>query len=84
MLKKPLWVWNSLGRFYPLNLTDSTHYFTISVEGPQLFAVDSSGIYHHDNQWCQYVTASDIKFSTIDDNGMGCPPRATRLENGAM
>ncbi|CAF1113985.1 unnamed protein product [Adineta steineri] len=61
-------------------LRNGTHYFTISVDGPQLFAVDANGtdIYYHDcGQWCRYITASDIIFSTIPDTGSGCPPRAT-------
>jgi hypothetical protein len=60
-------------------LSGGTHYFTISVEGPELFAVDASGsnvYYHHEGQWHRYITACDIKFDTIDDAGMGCPPRA--------
>ncbi len=60
-------------------LPDGTHYFTTSVEGPELFAVDASGtnVYYHDmGKWHRYITACDIKFGTMDDNGMGCPSRA--------
>lgn len=70
-------------------LSDGTHYFTISVEGPELFAVDASGTgvyYHHDGQWHRYITARGLEFDTIDDNGMGCPPRATayRCDQGEV
>jgi hypothetical protein len=60
-------------------LPDGTHYFTISVDGPQLFAVDANGtsVYYHDEgKWHRYITACDIKFGTMDDTGVGCPPRA--------
>ena len=60
-------------------LPNGTHYFTISVDSPQLFAVDNNGIdvyYHDDNNWHRYITACDIKFGTIADTGNGCPPRA--------
>lgn len=60
-------------------LPGGTHFFTTSVEGPELFAVDSTGAnvyYHHDGQWHRYISANDIQFGTIDDNGMGCPLRA--------
>jgi hypothetical protein len=61
-------------------LPNGTHYFTISVDGPQLFAVDSEGMgvyYHECGRWCRYVTAHDIIYGTIPDTGTGCPPRAT-------
>ena len=61
-------------------LPNGTHYFTISVEGPQLFAVDADriGVYYHEcGVWCRYVTAHDISFGTIPDTGNGCPSRAT-------
>ena len=61
-------------------LPNGTHYFTISVEGPELFAVDVSGtaVYYHDcGQWCRYITACDIIQGTLPDTGSGCPPRAT-------
>jgi hypothetical protein len=60
-------------------LPGGTHYFTISVEGPKLFAVDASGtsVYYHDKgTWHRYVTACDIQFGTMDNTGMSCPPRA--------
>ena len=62
-------------------LPGGTHYFTTSFDGPQLFAVDASGTnvyYHHDGEWHRYITACDIQFDTIDDAGMGCPPRAMK------
>jgi hypothetical protein len=62
-------------------LKNGIHYFTISVDGPQLFAVDATkdnDVYYHEcDQWCRYVTASDIINGTIPDTGAGCPPRAT-------
>lgn len=67
-----------LGREGP-GLPDGTHYFTISVLGPELFAVDVTGTsvyYHKEDQWHRYITACDIKFGTIDDDGKGCPSRA--------
>jgi hypothetical protein len=60
-------------------LAGGTHYFTISIDGPELFAVDANGtnVYYHDEgQWHRYITACDIKFGTMDDADMGCPPRA--------
>ncbi len=69
-----------LGRDGP-GLPNGTHYFTISVEGPQLFAVnadaDRTNVYYHEcGQWCRYITASDIIYGTMPDTGTGCPPRA--------
>jgi hypothetical protein len=61
-------------------LPGGTHYCTTSIEGPQLFAVDASGanVYYHDmGKWHRYITASNIKFGTMMDDGMGCPPRAS-------
>ncbi|CAF1459123.1 unnamed protein product [Adineta steineri] len=61
-------------------LPNGKHYFTISVDGPQLFAVDteSDSVYYHEcGVWCCYVTARDIIIGTIPDDGTGCPPRAT-------
>jgi hypothetical protein len=67
-----------LGREGP-GLPDGTHYFTISAEGPELFAVDANGnnVYYHDEgKWHRYITACNIHFGTMDDTGTGCPPRA--------
>lgn len=61
-------------------LPNGTHYFTISVDGPQLFAVNSDGtrVYYHDyGVWCPYITACDIIFGIIPDDSTGCPRRAT-------
>jgi hypothetical protein len=60
-------------------LAGGTHYFTISIDGPELFAADAddTNVYYHDEcQWHRYITAFDIKLSTMDDVGMGYPPRA--------
>ena len=53
-------------------LPGGTHYFTISYEGPELFAVDTTGeiihVYYHDlGEWHCYITARDIRFGTIPD-----------------
>lgn len=63
-------------------LTNGTHYFTVSVNGPELFAVaeddNGLGVYYHEcGRWCRYITAHDIILGTIPDTGNGCPPRAT-------
>jgi hypothetical protein len=56
----------------------ATYYKTISLQGPQLFAVvDEKQVFYHDNgHWYPYNTATDIKFgqrnTTTDD-----PQRAT-------
>ncbi len=49
-------------------LSDSTaRYFETIGPGPQLFAVDSSYVYYHDqNKWCRYKSAYDIVFDTMD------------------
>jgi hypothetical protein len=62
-----------------LGLPNGTHYFTITVTGPKLFAVDDNGtnVYYHDEgKWHRYITAYDIKFDTMADTGNGCPPKA--------
>ncbi|CAF1255831.1 unnamed protein product [Adineta ricciae] len=57
-------------------LLGGTHYFTISYEGPELFAVDRShdtiGVYYHDlGEWHRYITARDIRFGTMPDTVPG-------------
>ncbi len=49
-------------------LSDPTaRYFETIGPGPQLFAVDSSYIYYHDqNRWWRYKSAYDIVFDTMD------------------
>ena len=52
---------------------NGTHYLTISVDGPQLFAIDANGndVYYHDcGQWFRYITAHDIIYGTIPDTGV--------------
>jgi hypothetical protein len=45
----------------------TARYFETIGPGPQLFAVDSSHVYYHDQQkWCRYKSAYDIVFGTID------------------
>ena len=42
-------------------------YFETITTGPQLFAVRTPHVfYHHDNQWYQYISASDIVFGTME------------------
>ena len=42
-------------------------YFETITAGPQLFAVRTPHVfYHHDNQWHQYNSASDIVFGTME------------------
>lgn len=62
-------------------LPDAKYYKTISLEGPELFAVDSrSCVFYHDNgKWFPYKTASNIQFSSTNDFN---PKRAqNELEN---
>ena len=44
------------------------YFKTISVQGPQLFAVvnEDTVFYHENEQWHRYITACDIKFGVID------------------
>jgi len=64
-------------------LPNATHYYTISPEGPELFAVVQIDdgcfeVYYHDcSIWHKYITAHDIIFDKIPNTGNGCPPRAT-------
>jgi hypothetical protein len=46
----------------------ATYYKTISVQGPQLFAVvDEKRVYYHDNgEWNRYITATDVKSSQMN------------------
>ena len=44
-------------------LQNATHYFTISIDGPQLFAVDAVGTsvyYYRDRGRSRYMSATDI------------------------
>jgi hypothetical protein len=52
------------------------YFKTISVQGPQLFAVvnDDSVFYHDHGKWHRYITAYDIKFGTIESTN----PNPTR------
>jgi hypothetical protein len=68
-------------------LPDGTHYFTISVEGPELFAVDANGtnVYYHDEgKWHRYITAFDIQIGVMDDADTGCPPRALATAENSL
>ena len=60
---------------------DATYFKTISYDGPQLFAVvnDDSVLYHDRGQWHRYITARDIKFSTVESSDTN-PKRATSDE----
>lgn len=62
-------------------LSNGTHYFTISFEGPELFAVDSNGtdVYYHDaGEWHRYITAFNIKFDTMEEDNTGFPQREAK------
>lgn len=61
-------------------LIDGIHYRTISVDGPELFAVYGNGlaVYYHDcGVWHKYITAYDIIYDVLPDTGTGCLSRAT-------
>lgn len=56
----------------------ASYYLTITIDGPDLFAVldknNKLSVYHHeDGQWHRYVSALDIKFGTINDEGTTDP-----------
>ncbi|CAF5092799.1 unnamed protein product [Rotaria sp. Silwood1] len=59
-------------------LPGAKYYKTISVEGPQLFAVkpDQSVWYHDANQWHRYQTAADVKYGQIHSPDLN-PRRGT-------
>lgn len=46
------------------------YFKTISVQGPQLFAVvNNNFVYYHENdRWYRYITACDIKFGMMECN----------------
>lgn len=48
----------------------AVYFKTISVQGPQLFAVvdDQQVFYHEHGNWHRYITAFDIKFGTMEPN----------------
>jgi hypothetical protein len=58
-----------LGRTGP-GCPGALYFKTISVQGPQLFAVvnDNLVFYHENGQWHKYITAFDIKFGTIESD----------------
>ncbi|CAF1035530.1 unnamed protein product [Adineta ricciae] len=45
-------------------LAGAKYYKTVSLQGPQLFAVkfDQTVWYHDNNEWHRYITATDIKY----------------------
>ena len=65
-------------------LPGGTHFFPVSVEGPELFAVDTHDdqirVYYHDEGgWHPYITARDIIFGMMPDTGaVGALVRATK------
>ena len=67
-----------LDRTGPACYPGAIYFKTISVTGPQLFAVvnDNSVFYHEGGHWYRYVTAFDIKFGTMSSEDPN-PPRAT-------
>ena len=54
------------------------YFKTISVQGPQLFAVvNDDAVYYHDHGiWHRYITACDIQFGAMESNNPN-PARAT-------
>ncbi|CAF0821803.1 unnamed protein product [Rotaria sp. Silwood1] len=63
--------WNDLRSEFGLSvspLVGATYYKTISLKGPQLFAVDKQECvwYHDDGKWFRYNTATDIKYDTLN------------------
>ncbi|CAF1115825.1 unnamed protein product [Rotaria sp. Silwood1] len=57
------------------------YFKTISVQGPQLFAVVNQNLvlYHDCGKWHRYITACDIKFGTIESSNPN-PERATSTD----
>ena len=49
---------------------DAMHFKTISLQGPQLFAVtnDNQVFYHDNGHWYRYITAFDVKFGIIESS----------------
>ncbi|CAF1180249.1 unnamed protein product [Rotaria sordida] len=60
-------------------LSGAKYYKTISVQGPQLFAVkmDQTVWYHDENKWHRYQTATDVKYDKIQLPDLN--PRRTPL-----
>jgi hypothetical protein len=70
---------NRKGPGYP----DATYYKTISLEGPELFAVVNKKwvLYHDGGKWHRYITACDIKFETISGNKSNSTPMSNEPED---
>lgn len=78
--------WNDIKSEFELAvgpLSGAKYYKTISLQGPQLFAVKSkeSVWYHDEGQWFCYRTACDIKQGVINDLN---PKRAQNEIENAM
>lgn len=58
----------------------ATYYRTISLEGPQLFAVVNKKwvLYHDNGKWHRYISACDLKFETIHENELN--PKQTSAQ----
>jgi len=59
-------------------LPGAKYYKTISVQGPQLFAVkhDQTVWYHDANKWHRYQTATDVKYDKMHSGNLN-PVRET-------
>jgi hypothetical protein len=59
-------------------LPGARYYKTISVQGPELFAVkhDQTVWYHDQNKWRKYIPATNIKYDKIHSNNLD-PNRST-------
>ena len=77
--------WDSLKEEFNISgpgIPGATYYKTISVQGPQLFAVlVGTRVFYHDNgRWHPYNTASDIKFGLMNMTSEGIE-RATETNS---
>lgn len=63
----------------------AAYYKTISLQGPQIFAIlnENQAFYHDNNQWYCYATATDIKIDRMDTTD-DIPRATTEEENQSI